>query len=48
MCGRFTLHWEKADQVVERCTITVTSANDLTEDFHVGMPVILDRAALPV
>jgi putative SOS response-associated peptidase YedK len=40
-----SLHWEKADRIVERCTIIVTSANDLTKDIHFRMPVILDPAA---
>lgn len=36
--------WERAEKVIESCTIIITSANDLTRDIHDRMPVILDPA----
>ncbi len=35
-------HWEGDDEVVESCTIIVTTANDQMRPVHDRMPVILD------
>ena len=35
-------HWEKEEQVVESCTIIVTSANKILRPIHDRMPVIID------
>jgi putative SOS response-associated peptidase YedK len=35
-------HWEKEGQVVESCTIIVTSANKILSPIHDRMPVIID------
>ena len=35
-------HWEKDEQLIESCTIIVTSANKVLSPIHDRMPVIID------
>jgi putative SOS response-associated peptidase YedK len=37
-------HWEKDDQVIESCSIIVTTANTLMQNIHDRMPVIVAPA----
>src|SRR5690606_38197215 len=37
-------HWRRGEQGIDSCTVLTTSANDLLEQYHDRMPVILHPA----